>query len=299
MAAPAERAPLVAPPPMAVMVEPLVMRTPGVEMTPPVSPGTSRHLSLRSGATQGLDADLSANLCCPSALSCCLGSCCFCVWCGCCLRTVNQNQHAAVMVWGKYVGSVMKPGLHIVNPFGTEFRLASIARVTMDVNWIKVTDAKGNPILMRGFLEYRVSSVKKACVDTTNVYDYVHQQAPMTLRKVASQFTYDAIRTDSDGTVREKLREYLQDHVRDIGIEVMHFDITDLTYAPEIMQAMLAKQAADAMVEARRLITSAAVGMACDCAEKVNERGEKLSEAGEEKLIRNVMTIVCSHSGVS
>lgn len=247
---------------------------------------------------ENFDEDVQANLCCPAALSCCLSSVCFPAWLGA-FRTVQQNQHAAVLVWGKYVGSVTNPGLRLVNPFGTELRVASTACQTMDIKELKCVDAKGNPIMISGNIAYRIYSVKKARVDVVNAEMYVLQQAPMSLRKVASKFTYDALRSDDTGEVERDLRKSLQASVSDAGILVMKFDLTDLSYAPEIAQAMLVKQQAEAMIDARRLVTASAVTIACDAAKQVKTMGHELSKEMEEQLIKNVLTVICSHSGVT
>jgi len=245
-----------------------------------------------------VDEDVQANLCCPSAMSCALSTVCFCCW-PCSLKTIDQNQNAAVMVFGEYQGSITKPGLTIVNPCGVELRKVSTARMTMDIKELKVVDAKGNPIMISGNLAYRVFSVKKACVDTADASQYVSQQSPMVLRKVASRYTYDTLRSDSSGDVEQSLRSSLQEAVSEAGIQVLKFDLTDLSYAPEIAQAMLVKQQADAMVEARRLVCQAAVGIACDVVEQIDARGKKLSKEGEEHLIKNLLTVICSHTGVA
>merc|ERR1719223_293682 len=245
-----------------------------------------------------VDEDVQANLCCPSAMSCAISTVCFCCW-PCALKTLDQNQHAAVMVFGEYQGSITKPGLTIVNPCGVELRKVSTARMTMDIKELKVVDAKGNPIMISGNIAYRVFSVKKACVDTADAKQYLSQQSPMVLRKVASQYTYDMLCSDHSGDVEQALRTCLQEVVSDAGIEVLKFDLTDLSYAPEIAQAMLVKQQADAMVEARRLVCQAAVGIACDVVEQIDARGKKLSKEGKQQIITNLLTVICSHSGVA
>lgn len=249
-------------------------------------------------SSAALDTDVQAGLCCPTPLSCCLSTCCFCSWLGA-LKTVQQNQNAAVMVWGKYVGSITEPGIKIVNPIGTELRTVSTARQTMQIQELKVVDAKGNPIMISGNIAYQIYSVKKARVDTMDADLYVRQQAPMALRKIASQHTYDDLRTDHSGAVEAALRNLLQKCVADAGVRVLQFDLTDLSYAAEIAQSMLVKQQAEAMIEARRLITASAVTIACDAAKQVKTMGHELSKETEEQLIKNVLTVICSHNGVT
>jgi len=248
--------------------------------------------------SQRLDDDVQANLLCPGTLSCCLSSVCFCSWLGA-IRTIEQNEHAAVMVWGEYMGSVTSPGVKIINPCGVELRKVKTARQTMDVQELKVVDAKGSPIMISGNIAYQIYSVKKSRVDVVDAYQYVHQQAPMTIRKVASQFAYDDLRTDTEGKVELALRSALQAAVAPAGVRVLHFDLTDLSYAPEIAQAMLVKQQAEAMIDARRLITASAVTIACDAAKQVKSMGHELSKETEEALIKNVLTVICSHQGAT
>lgn len=253
--------------------------------------------NLMSGAVM-LDADVQANLCCPSPLSCCLSAVIFPSWLGA-IKTIQQNQSAAVLVWGKYVGSITEPGIKILNPIGTELRTVSTARQTMAIQELKVVDVKGNPIMISGNLAYQIYSVKKARVDVVDANLYLRQQAPMILRKVASQYSYDALRTDSTGQVEAALRAGLQTAVADAGVQVLQFDLTDLSYAQEIAQSMLVKQQAEAMIEARRLITASAVTIACEAVGQVKERGHELSKETEGQLIKNVLTVICSHNGVT
>jgi len=253
---------------------------------------------LQESMVAHLDEDVEANLCCPNGLSCVLSTICFCSWIGG-LKTIEQNEHAAVMVWGKYVGSITEPGMKIINPVGTELRRVSTARQTMDVQELKVVDARGNPIMISGNIAYQVYSVKKSRVDVVDAYSYVHRQAPMILRKVASRHSYDDLRADLTGQVQDALKNSLQAVVADAGVKITQFDLTDLSYAPEIAQSMLVKQQAEAMIEARRLITGSAVTIACDAAKQVKTLGHELSKETEDQLIKNVLTVICSHQGVT
>lgn len=245
-----------------------------------------------------LDSDVAANLCCPSALSCGISSVLFCTWMGS-VKTIQQNSAAAVMVWGKYSGSITEPGMKIINPIGTELRMVSTARQTMQLLELKVVDAKGNPIMISGNIAYQIYSVKKARVDCHDADLYVRQHAPMILRKVASQYSYDDLRSDFSGQVENALRSSLQKVVAVVGVKILHFDLTDLSYAAEIAQSMLVKQQAEAMIDARRLITASAVTIACDAAKQVKTMGHELSKETEEQLIKNVLTVICSHNGVT
>jgi hypothetical protein len=274
-----------------------VVATIPTEMSLPLVAATAPPQSAMT-APAALDEDVQADLCCPNALSCFISSLCFCSWLNS-VKTIQQNQHAAVLVWGKYVGSVTEPGMKILNPIGTELRSVSTALQTMDMQELKVVDVKGNPIMISGVIAFQIYSVKKARVDVVDAFSYLRQQAAMILRKVASQHSYDSLRTDHSGNVEAALRSTLQAAVKDVGVHVLQFDLTDLSYAQEIAQSMLVKQQAEAMIDARRLITASAVSIACDAADQVKSLGHELSKETEEQLIKNVLTVICSHNGVT
>ena len=56
----------------------------------------------------------------------------------------------------------------------------------------------------------------------------------------------------------------LQEKVADAGIQIIDIRITHLAYAPEIASAMLQRQQAAAIIDARQKIVEGAVGMVQD-----------------------------------
>jgi membrane protease subunit (stomatin/prohibitin family) len=52
----------------------------------------------------------------------------------------------------------------------------------------------------------------------------------------------------------------LQEKVHVAGVLVESFELSDLSYAPEIAQVMLVRQQAKAMVDARKTVVDGAVG---------------------------------------
>jgi len=251
-----------------------------------------------------IDDDVKANLVCPSALSAVLSILCPCAWL-CSIRTIQQNEQAAVMAWGQYAGSIMKPGLTIINPCGIELRKASTARTSLDLKDVRCSDAKGNPIIVSGNVIYKIYSVKKAKVDIQNIEQYISEQGPMVLRKVCSLFPFDSSSGPSlrgGGTagnyVGAVLRKEFQTVLHDSGIEVLKFDLSDIYYAAEIAAAMLQKQQAEAMVEARELIVQSAVDIASSPILRMKAKGHQLSAQGEERILGNLLTVICSDKGV-
>lgn len=253
-----------------------------------------------------MDIDVQANLCCPHPLSNILSVCCLPAWLTS-IRIIEQNEQAAVMCWGEYRGSLLQPGLQIINPCGVELRKISTQKQTHDIQNLKCADSRGSPIFVSGNVVYRVYSAKKATVDVKNAVQYLHQQAPMVLRKVCARYPYESTTGPSlrggrgsmeDHVVGDQLRIDLQAVVHDAGLEVIKCDLTDLSYAPEIAAAMLQRQQAEAMIEARELVVQSAVDIASAAIKRMKERGHQLTPQGEERIICNLLTVICGDRGV-
>ena len=73
----------------------------------------------------------------------------------------------------------------------------------------------------------------------------------------------------------------LQEKVENAGIKILEVRITHLAYAPEIASAMLQRQQAAAIIDARQKIVEGAVGMVEMALEKLNEN--EIVELDEER----------------
>ena len=93
------------------------------------------------------------------------------------------------------------------------------------------------------------------------------------------------------------LKDVLQDRLAHAGVKVIAFNMTDLSYAPEIAQAMLVRQQAEAMVKARRLIVKGAVDISEDAIQQLDDKGVKMSESEKTKIVTNLLTVICGESG--
>ena len=90
--------------------------------------------------------------------------------------------------------------------------------------------------------------------------------------------------------------EEIQSKVAGAGIEIVDARITYLAYAPEIAAAMLQRQQAAAVVDARKLIVDGAVGMVELALERLNEK--ELVELDEERkaaMVSNLLVVLCGN----
>lgn len=171
---------------------------------------------------------------------------------------------------------------------------------------IKVADAVGNTVLVSGVVTYRVVDAAKAALDIENLSDYVRVQAHATLKRVASRFPYisydgaPSLVTEA-AQLAERLRGELQAALRCAGVHVVSFQLSDLAYAPEIAQAMLVRQQAQAVLDARRTIVAGAVGIVADALRALEAQGAGVGDGDAQparaRLVTNLLTVLCSERG--
>lgn len=236
---------------------------------------------------------------CLFAMTCPLHFCCG----GCCTQ-VNQNEHKAILYWGKYEGTLQEPGCYCTNPCGREFRDVSTKYNTMDLKDIKVVDVKGNPINVSGVITFSMVSAKKATIDVQSPSTYIAQQSTTVLKQVASRYPYSAApgqpSLQTEGAhISQELVTNLQQKVLVAGAYIINFEIVDLSYAPEIAQVMLVKQQAEALVDARRLIVSSAVDMAQSAMTGLESKGVSLSDGARERITSSLLAVICSHQAAT
>ena len=86
----------------------------------------------------------------------------------------------------------------------------------------------------------------------------------------------------------------LQDDVKPAGIRVMILRLNDLTYAPVIAQAMLMRQQALALIDARKTIVEGAVEIVRDAIDRLNKAGLEVSDSERDELVSNLLVVLCS-----
>ncbi|GAA6757717.1 hypothetical protein Thermus77838_07500 [Thermus oshimai] len=80
------------------------------------------------------------------------------------------------------------------------------------------------------------------------------------------------------------------------GVEVLEARLTHLAYAPEVAQAMLRRQQAQAVVAARKLIVEAAVGMVKEALMGLEAEGIALDEERKAAMVNNLMVALVSEA---
>ena len=220
------------------------------------------------------------------------------------LFIINPRQQGVVLRWGKFNQVVADEGIHFSSPWGRNLMKVSTAQNTLEVPRTVVVEKNGNPIEISAVVVYHINDVRKAAIDVMDVHGFVRNQATAVVKRVAASFPYESpeahipcLRKEST-EVTSRLVNELQETVHPAGVEVDSVRLNDLTYAPEIAQAMLMRQQALALVDARKTIVEGAVGMVRDCITRLREAGFEISPKEREELVSNLLVVLCSSEKV-
>lgn len=248
------------------------------------------------------------------------------------LFSLQPGQAKVCVLFGKYIGTVKDEGLRWANPYyaktlstnlGDLSSLASVTGVptvnvhtsiistrarTLNGEVLKVNDRMGNPIEIAEVVVWRVSDTAKALFDVDDYDSYVTMQAETALRHVASIYSYDHMEDESESNtaitlrsnieeVSEALQSELSRNLSVAGITVDDARLTHLSYAPEIAQAMLRRQQAEAIIAARKKIVEGAVSMVDMALTQLSENGVvEFDEDRKAVMASNLMVVLCGES---
>ncbi len=184
----------------------------------------------------------------------------------------------------------------------------SLRARTLNVEKLKVNDNRGNPIEIAAVVVWRVQDTAQAAFDVDDYEKYVEMQSESALRHLASQYAYDhgeeneeneiTLRTNVD-EVSQALRRELLERLTKAGVTVEEARLTHLAYAPEIAQAMLRRQQAEAVIAARQKIVHGAVSMVDMALKELAEKQVvQLDDERRAAMVSNLMVVLCGEAEV-
>jgi len=141
-------------------------------------------------------------------------------------------------------------------------KVISLKASTLNNDKQKVNDQLGNPIIIGIVVIWKVVNTAKAVFNVDNYTEFLSIQCDSALRNTVRLYPYD-ISGDNDNEkslrgssqeISDKLAQEIQSKVGVAGLEILEARITHLAYAPEIAAAMLQRQQASAVVDARQMI---------------------------------------------
>lgn len=187
----------------------------------------------------------------------------------------------------------------------------SLKIMTLSNNKQKINDCLGNPVEIGIAVMWRVVDTAKAAFNVDNYKEFLSLQCDSALRNIVRIYPYDAapdVDTTGDGladdgslrgssdVVANRIKEEIQARVQEAGLEIVDARITYLAYAPEIAAAMLQRQQAAAVVDARKLIVDGAVGMVEMALERLSEKNTvELDEERKAAMVSNLLVVLCGN----
>jgi len=250
--------------------------------------------------------------------------------------TLEPNEARVLVLFGSYHGTVRRSGFNWANPFysngppakaaaaqteagsgGAEKKQSgraprkfprykvSVRVRTLNGPRLKVNDRRGNPVDIAAMVVWRVEDTAQAVFDVDDFETYVENQSETSLRHLASSYAYDhgeeheiTLRSNVE-EVSEALKQELEIRLARAGVRVVEARLTHLAYAPEIAQAMLRRQQAEAVIDARQKIVQGAVSMVemalRDLAQK---HVVELDDERKAAMVSNLMVVLCGEAEV-
>ncbi len=198
-----------------------------------------------------------------------------------------------------------------VNSDGIVSKKISLKVMTLNNSKQKVNDVLGNPVEIAVAVMWRVADTAKAVFNVDNYKEYLSLQCDSAVRNVVKLYPYDIaenVDTTGDGVaddgslrgstevVASRIKDEIQSKVEYAGIEIVDARITYLAYAPEIAAAMLQRQQAAAVVDARKLIVDGAVGMVEMALERLQKtQMVELDEERKAAMVSNLLVVLCGN----
>jgi len=220
--------------------------------------------------------------------------------------TLQPNQARVLILFGAYKGTERTSGFHWANPFYSRGTRVSLRAHNFNTDKLKVNDKRGNPIEIAAVVVWRVKDTAQAKFDVEDYEEYVSVQSESAVRHLASAYAYDqgeenelTLRSSAD-EVAGALKTELQERLAKAGVRVEEARITHLAYAPEIAQAMLRRQQAEAVIAARQKIVHGAVSMVEMALHELSEKQVvKLDEDRRAAMVSNLLVVLCAEAEVT
>lgn len=251
--------------------------------------------------------------------------------------TLQPNEARVLILFGAYQGTVRTSGFWWANPFYSRIRakipvhpatvtvhksahgrdVTSVVHMTRSTkislraqnfnsDKLKVNDKRGNPVEIAAVVVWRVEDTAKAAFDVDDYESYVHIQSEAAIRHIASLYAYDrgeehelTLRESAD-EVANALKKELLERLEKTGVVIEEARLTHLAYAPEIAQAMLRRQQAEAVIAARQKIVHGAVSMVDMALRELAEKEVvKLDDERKASMVSNLLVVLCGESEAS
>lgn len=251
------------------------------------------------------------------------------------IKVLGPNEALVLTLFGTYVGTLKGEGIFFVNPFCTSVNPAaqsaseaalthlskeenpssgkivkaaamskklSLKTMTLNNDKQKINDLLGNPIVIGIAVIWHIEDTAKAVFAVDNYQEFLSIQSDAALRNTVRLYPYDVSEGGDEKSLRGSsqeiagvLAEEIQKRVECAGLKIEEARITTLAYAPEIAAAMLQRQQASAVVDARKMIVEGAVGMVEMALDELSRKQVvELDDERKAQMVSNLMVVLCA-----
>ena len=251
--------------------------------------------------------------------------------------SLQPNEARVLILFGAYHGTVRQSGFYWASPFYSRVRARiplgiessregskhgahatashrylgakiSLRARNFNSEKLKVNDRRGNPVEIAAVIVWRVQDTARAAFDVDDFENYVQIQSESAIRHIASLYGYDRTGDDdqeptlrdSADEVSQALQRELHTRLEKAGLAVDEARLTHLAYAPEIAQAMLRRQQAEAIIAARKKIVHGAVSMVDMALRELSEKAVvEMDEERKAAMVSNLLVVLCGDKEIT
>jgi regulator of protease activity HflC (stomatin/prohibitin superfamily) len=224
------------------------------------------------------------------------------VFCSAGFFMLQPNEAAVLTLFGAYRGTTRQNGFLWANPLLRKQKISLRVR-NLNGEKLKVNDKRGNPVEIAVVIVWRIHDTAQAVFDVDSYETFIRIQSESCVRHIASSYLYDdgeageLTLRGSGVEIASALAKELQERLARAGIGIEEARLAHLAYAPEIAQAMLRRQQAEAVIAARQKIVTGAVGMVDMALRELSEKGVvKLDEERKAAMVSNLLVVLCGES---
>ena len=251
------------------------------------------------------------------------------------VKVLRPNEALVLTLFGHYIGTLKGEGIFFVNPFCSAVNPAaqsaseaalthlskeenpssgkivkaaamskklSLKTMTLNNDKQKINDLLGNPIVIGIAVIWHIEDTAKAVFAVDNYQEFLSIQSDAALRNTVRLYPYDVSEGGDEKSLRGSsqeiagvLAEEIQKRVECAGLKIEEARITTLAYAPEIAAAMLQRQQASAVVDARKMIVEGAVGMVEMALDELSRKQVvELDDERKAQMVSNLMVVLCA-----
>jgi len=211
---------------------------------------------------------------------------------------LQPNEARVVTFFGRYVGTLRQSGFLYTVPFSSKAKVP-LKLVNFTTDHLKVNDRNGNPIEIGAVVVWRVADAAQATFNVDDYKTFVANQSDIAIRALAAHYPYDSeTETSLRGNIDEiaqQLQETLQTKLGVAGIVIEETRLSHLAYAQEIAGAMLKRQQAVAIFQARRYMVENALAIIDEVMQHFDQSsGVAISNDKKADLINSLLVVMTS-----